>query len=181
MLLNNVCILDKHCSSQLESLLSRSHCIQPIGEYLSTLDRINIAVLSCCILQLRLPNHWTYFWCPWELAELYQPFCCWVLAGSHHPYWQQICWFHPQIHLWLGQLKSLQPNSHHLWYYFPDLMWLLVDVSCTDWVIKVVQKSHSQLTVRIVRWYKVGSHNCSHPCQGNNTVVLPTPGTIADS
>jgi len=70
ILFHNFRSIQEHRWSNLRAPESTSLCIQPIWEHLGASGRISVAVQSCWVVRLWLPNHFTFCWCV-ESIETY--------------------------------------------------------------------------------------------------------------
>jgi len=55
--------IEEHLNVLSEYLSSTALCIQPVRELLGASGRIVVAVQNCWVVELWLPNHFTFCWC----------------------------------------------------------------------------------------------------------------------
>jgi len=97
---------EKYQSSDLSVPEGRLLCIQPVWRYLGAPWRISMVIQSCWVIQLWLPNYFTFCWCRrLDLEESRSPiqFTEWYLHPVCHWFWTYLYTFDLKLIVMLRQ------------------------------------------------------------------------------
>jgi len=130
VLFHNFRSIQEHRWSSLRAPESTSLYIQPIWEHLGASGKMSVAVQSCWVVQLWLPNHSTFCWCfhaPQPGLELYT-------SNQGPSDWNVTCKLHSALHT--------PPSSFMVplcWENTLQFRWVILCLSwvlfCLNWVL----------------------------------------------
>jgi len=119
--------IQEHRWSSLGAPASTSLCIQPIWEHLGAAGRISVAVRSCWVVRLWLPNHFTFCWCGTP-----------VLVIRHPSYSQR--WPECPLRVQFSPPIDVSKVTHHILSDTPGgsqwLKYILLMLQCNIWIIR---------------------------------------------